>query len=304
MIRVRSTGMMMDWERFLNSRPMKGRNLGIVSRSGGHGVIAADTAEYFDFNLPPFPQKEIQLIKQHVRGGVINLRNPLDLGDLFDLSIYEEIAPVLQAERTVVDPRTRRPRTHRGPGGIRFQVGEMAPADCDHQPVSRQRHVCRGQQRHRQSLEDMGRDAFDSQESEAGAADPDNRLCPVGISGLRKVQVWVHNKEEPLPAAEEYFANAPWRDAEILSPPDKWGGGLANDKIPAGTLGFEAGRPVQWPLRLTKVHWAALLPGLPAGQYIARSRTIDAKGYAQPMPRPFRKSGHAAIEQVPFDVES
>ena len=138
----------------------------------------------------------------------------------------------------------------------------------------------------------------------AGQPLPITGYAQVGIAGLRKVQVWVHNKQEPLPAGEEHFANAPWRDAEILPPPDKWGGGLANDRIPDGTLGFEAGRPIAWPLRLTKVHWAALLPGLPAGQYIARSRTIDAKGHAQPLPRPFRKSGHAAIEQVPFDVES
>jgi acetyltransferase len=92
MIRVRSTGMMMDLVKIFELPPMKGRNLAIVSRSGGHGVIAADTAEHFEFNLPPFPEEDLKLIKQHVRGGVINLRNPLDLGDLFDLSIYEVIA--------------------------------------------------------------------------------------------------------------------------------------------------------------------------------------------------------------------
>jgi len=79
---------------------------------------------------------------------------------------------------------------------------------------------------------------------------------------------------------------------------------LADDRIHAGTLGFSEGRPVQWPLRLTKVHWATLLAGLPSGSYTFRSRTIDEKGNAQPMPRPFRKSGHAAIEQVTFDVEA
>jgi len=101
MIRVRSTGMMMDLVKIFELPPMKGRNLAIVSRSGGHGVIAADTAEHFDFNLPPFPQKEIKLIKQHVRGGVINLRNPLDLGDLFDLSIYEEIAQQILSNQRI-----------------------------------------------------------------------------------------------------------------------------------------------------------------------------------------------------------
>ncbi len=55
-------------------------------------------------------------------------------------------------------------------------------------------------------------------------------------------------------------------------------------------------------MRLAKVHWAILLPGLPPGEYALRSRTIDEKGHAQPLPRPFRKSGHAAIELVDFKV--
>jgi hypothetical protein len=55
-------------------------------------------------------------------------------------------------------------------------------------------------------------------------------------------------------------------------------------------------------MRLGKVHWAILLPGLPAGEHILRCRTVDAKGQAQPMPRPFRKSGHCAIESVRITV--
>ena len=42
---------------------------------------------------------------------------------------------------------------------------------------------------------------------------------------------------------------------------------------------------------------------IPAGDYTLRSRTIDEKGQAQPMPRPFRKSGHAAIEEVSIAVK-
>ena len=93
-------------------------------------------------------------------------------------------------------------------------------------------------------------------------------------------------------------------DAEILAPPKSWGGDLPRDRIPAGTLGFDAaGQPKTWPMRLGKAHWAALLPGLPAGEYTLRSRTIDEKGIAQPLPRPFRKSGHAAIESVSIRVK-
>jgi hypothetical protein len=71
-----------------------------------------------------------------------------------------------------------------------------------------------------------------------------------------------------------------------------------------GMIGFNEGEPKEWPLQLTRVHWATLLPGLPAGRYTFRCRTIDQQDHAQPMPRPFRKSGHASIEQVSVTVEA
>jgi hypothetical protein len=126
----------------------------------------------------------------------------------------------------------------------------------------------------------------------------------VGISGLSKVQVWIQSNAAELPADDRYFATAPWTDARILPPPRNWVD-LPGGKIPAGTLGFEpvTGRPRAWPMRLAKIHWAALLPGLREGEYTLRSRTIDEKGMAQPMPRPFQKSGHSAVESVEITVK-
>jgi hypothetical protein len=46
------------------------------------------------------------------------------------------------------------------------------------------------------------------------------------------------------------------------------------------------------------------MPGLPAGDYTLRCRTVDEKGIAQPLPRPFRKSGHAAIESVSLKIRA
>src|SRR5262245_3225229 len=128
----------------------------------------------------------------------------------------------------------------------------------------------------------------------------------VGVSGLSKVQVWVHPKAKEWPAEDPYFTTAPWTDARILDPPKRWGGGLPGEAVPTHTRGFDpkTGRPKTWPMRLCKVHWAALLPGLPAGEYVLRSRTVDAKGQGQPMPRPFRKSGHCAIEEVALHVKA
>jgi hypothetical protein len=117
--------------------------------------------------------------------------------------------------------------------------------------------------------------------------------------------VWIQSNAVQRTSDDRSFSDAPWTDAQILAPPARWDA-LPDGKIPDGTKGFEpaAGRPRQWPMRLTRVHWAALLPGLPAGEYTLRSRTIDEQGQAQPMPRPFQKSGHAAIEAVDLLVKS
>jgi hypothetical protein len=127
----------------------------------------------------------------------------------------------------------------------------------------------------------------------------------VGIAGLSKVQVWIAPTTPEWPSGDRYFTTAPWTDAEILPPPKGWGGNLPDDRIPEGTIGFdESGRPQDWPMRLAKVHWAAIVPGLRPGDYTFRCRTIDANGLAQPMPRPFRKSGHAAIEEKSVKVKA
>ena len=71
--------------------PMKGKNLAIISRSGGHAVIASDACELAGFNLAPFPESFLREIERYFRASVIRLTNPLDLGDLFDLDLYAKI---------------------------------------------------------------------------------------------------------------------------------------------------------------------------------------------------------------------
>ncbi|HEY2911374.1 MAG TPA: molybdopterin-dependent oxidoreductase [Gemmataceae bacterium] len=137
----------------------------------------------------------------------------------------------------------------------------------------------------------------------ANAAIPITGYAQVGISGLAKVQVWLAGKEPAWPADDPYFTRAPWTDAIILPPPKNWGGDFPNGEFPKNVHGFDdSGKPKAWPLRLGKAHWAALVPGVPAGAYVLRCRTIDAKGQAQPMPRPFKKSGRAFIEEVELRV--
>ena len=139
-------------------------------------------------------------------------------------------------------------------------------------------------------------------EAPAGKPIPVSGYAQVGIAGVTKVQVWLRSKADELPPDDPYFTQAPWCDADLLPRPTHWGA-LPDGKIPANTIGFnDAGEPRTWPLRFTKVHWATLLPAVSAGEYELRSRTIDEKGHAQPMPRPFRKGGHATIESVAITV--
>jgi hypothetical protein len=66
----------------------------------------------------------------------------------------------------------------------------------------------------------------------------------------------------------------------------------------------QTGKPLTWPLRDTIIHWAILLNDLPPGTHTLRCRTVDANGIAQPMPRPFPKSGANQIQAKKITVES
>jgi acyl-CoA synthetase (NDP forming) len=70
---------------------MRGKNLAIISRSGGHAVVAADSSELSGFELAQLPQSFLEEIERHFRASVIKLTNPVDLGDLFDLDVYAQI---------------------------------------------------------------------------------------------------------------------------------------------------------------------------------------------------------------------
>lgn len=90
---VRATGFgeLLNCVKINSLPPFCGKNLGIISRSGGHAVVAADSAYINGFNLPPFPDEFISKISSFFRAKVIKAQNPLDLGDLFDFEIYLKI---------------------------------------------------------------------------------------------------------------------------------------------------------------------------------------------------------------------
>ncbi len=77
--------------KILSLPPCKGRNLAIISRSGGIGVVAADSAERHGFRLIPPDPKLLQQFHSLFRAKVIQPTNPLDLGDLFNFDLYTNI---------------------------------------------------------------------------------------------------------------------------------------------------------------------------------------------------------------------
>jgi len=130
-------------------------------------------------------------------------------------------------------------------------------------------------------------------------------MAQIGVSGLRQVQYCVHPQSQPWSADDPYGTKADWRNVALLPPPANWGGGLPGGKLPPTAQTDPAtGRPRQWPLPYTLAHWAALLPGLPAGRYDLVCRTIDNNGIAQPLPRTLPRTGFNTLHVATLVVKA
>jgi len=124
----------------------------------------------------------------------------------------------------------------------------------------------------------------------------------VGISGLKQVQYWLRDVTAPLPANDPHFTKAPWQEAQIV-PFD--GSGIAGfNGAPLHPVQFDpvTRKPREWPMRHTLCRWIAKPIKLAPGKYELRCRTIDANGNAQPLPRPFPKSGKNNIQKALLEV--
>ena len=71
--------------------PVRGNRLVVISRSGGHAVIAADAAERYGFQLAALPDEFIERVRALFPADVIALTNPIDLGVIFDFELYARI---------------------------------------------------------------------------------------------------------------------------------------------------------------------------------------------------------------------
>lgn len=70
---------------------MKSRRVAVLSRSGGHAVMTVDACAKFGFSLIDFPPAFIDNLKTIYNTRVIAHQNPLDLGEIFDYTIFTKI---------------------------------------------------------------------------------------------------------------------------------------------------------------------------------------------------------------------
>ncbi|RLC63937.1 MAG: hypothetical protein DRI48_08025 [Chloroflexi bacterium] len=71
--------------------PVRGHDVVVISRSGGHAVVAADAVEANGFRLLPMPEDFLSNVRNLFRADVIAPTNPLDLGVIFDFDLYARI---------------------------------------------------------------------------------------------------------------------------------------------------------------------------------------------------------------------
>jgi len=100
-VRIKDFRSFVNAVKILSLPPMKGNNLVVLSRSGGIGVVAADSAEMHGFRLLPLTQNFQNRIHSYFRAKVIQPTNPLDLGDLFDFDLYTKILEQVLKIKTV-----------------------------------------------------------------------------------------------------------------------------------------------------------------------------------------------------------
>jgi len=90
-IRVDEVREMINLAKIFKLPLLKGKRIAVVSRSGGHAVIAADYCQKYGFELPELPAEVLERAEQHLRAKVIKLSNPMDLGDLYNVEAYKMI---------------------------------------------------------------------------------------------------------------------------------------------------------------------------------------------------------------------
>jgi len=82
--RARSFREMIDMAKALSLKPIRGNRLGIISASGGLGIMAADACRREGMVLADIPDSCLEDISRIPKAKLINLSNPVDTGNIYD----------------------------------------------------------------------------------------------------------------------------------------------------------------------------------------------------------------------------
>ena len=91
---------MLNCLKVFSLEPLKGERLAVISRSGGHSVLAADSVERYGFRLARYSDSFLEFVKSK-KLNVIRATNPLDVGDVYDLNLYTDILRAALMEEDV-----------------------------------------------------------------------------------------------------------------------------------------------------------------------------------------------------------
>lgn len=98
--RVQNFREMLDACKAFSLPLIKGNRLALITRSGGHGVLAGDAAHRHGFELARLSDSFFELVKSK-KINVIRTTNPVDVGDVYSLHVYGEIIEKALQEKDV-----------------------------------------------------------------------------------------------------------------------------------------------------------------------------------------------------------
>jgi acetyltransferase len=98
--RVQNFREMLDACKAFSLPLIKGNRLALITRSGGHGVLAGDAAHRHGFELARLSKNFFDFVRSK-KINVIQTTNPVDVGDVYSLNVYGEIIEKALQEKDV-----------------------------------------------------------------------------------------------------------------------------------------------------------------------------------------------------------
>ncbi|MCB9495048.1 MAG: acetate--CoA ligase family protein [Desulfobacteraceae bacterium] len=90
-IRVKRFNDFINYIKAFEMPPMKGDRIMVMSPAGGFGVMMSDICEEEGFRLADPGEKFKEKLSKMGNAGIIDFKNPLDLGDIYEMKYYGDI---------------------------------------------------------------------------------------------------------------------------------------------------------------------------------------------------------------------